>query len=61
MFVNVYKNPEVLFLVNWLFLLFGQKIEAFTLGCTMVMFIKPHEKVMYNTFESISFHGQGID
>ena len=46
MFVNLYKNPEVLVLVNWLFLLFGQKTEAFTLGCTMVMFIKPHEKVM---------------
>ena len=61
MFVNVYKNPEALFLMNWLFLLFGQKTEAFTLGCTMAMFIKPHEKVMYNTFESISFHGQGID
>lgn len=61
MFVNVYKNPEVLFLVTWFFLLFAQETENFTLGCTTVMVIKPPETFMCNTFESISFHDQGTD
>ena len=43
---------KVLFLLTWLFILFAQETEDFTLVCKMFMFIINCGKCMYNTFES---------
>ena len=42
----------MLFLLTWLFILFAQETEDFTLVCKMFMFIINRGKCMYNTFES---------
>ena len=52
-------QQKVLFLHTWLFILFAQYIEDFTLVWTMFMVKIIRKKFMHNTSSSGSFHAQG--
>lgn len=57
--VNFYANPERKVIFTDLDIHFVLEKQDFTFACTILVFIKIHEKFVYSTSSSGSFHRQG--
>ena len=57
--VNFYANPERKVIFTDLDIHFVLEKQDFMFACTILVFIKIHEKFVYSTSSSGSFHRQG--